>query len=123
MAAARQRLDGVRCSRSASTDAEQPSASSPKPSAGPSRRATARRDGQPLPIKLQTVGRPYRADGGPDSSVLHECWLSTTEEARTARTPSPGNLLGLIHGRSGIPADWLTQLELRDVIERVGQDL
>ena len=34
-----------------------------------------------------------------------------------------GNLLGLIHGRSGIPADWLQQLELRDVIERVGRDL
>jgi len=34
-----------------------------------------------------------------------------------------GNLLGLIHGRSGIPADWLQQLELRDVVKRVAQDL
>jgi ADP-ribosylglycohydrolase len=34
-----------------------------------------------------------------------------------------GNLLGLIHGVRGIPADWLEGLELRDVIERVGRDL
>jgi len=34
-----------------------------------------------------------------------------------------GNLLGLLHGRSGIPAEWLDQLELRDVIERVGENL
>ena len=34
-----------------------------------------------------------------------------------------GNLLGLVHGKSGIPADWLEHLELRDVIERVGNDL
>jgi len=34
-----------------------------------------------------------------------------------------GNLLGLIHGKRGIPAEWLERLELQDVIERVGQDL
>ena len=33
-----------------------------------------------------------------------------------------GNLLGLIHGRNGIPEEWLQQLELRDVIERIAQD-
>ena len=34
-----------------------------------------------------------------------------------------GSLLGLLHGVSGIPKEWLDQLELRDVIERVGRDL
>jgi ADP-ribosylglycohydrolase len=34
-----------------------------------------------------------------------------------------GNLLGLIHGKRGIPDEWLERLELRDVIERVGRDL
>jgi ADP-ribosylglycohydrolase len=34
-----------------------------------------------------------------------------------------GNLLGLLRGRSGIPVEWLERLELRDVIERVGQVL
>jgi ADP-ribosylglycohydrolase len=34
-----------------------------------------------------------------------------------------GNLFGLIHGRSGIPVEWLETLELREVIERIGQDL
>jgi ADP-ribosylglycohydrolase len=34
-----------------------------------------------------------------------------------------GNLLGLIHGRRGIPSEWLDQLELRDVIARVAEHL
>jgi len=34
-----------------------------------------------------------------------------------------GNLLGLIHGKDGIPAEWLERLQLRDVIERVTRDL
>lgn len=32
------------------------------------------------------------------------------------------NLLGLIHGVGGNPEDWLQQFEVRDVIERIGQD-
>lgn len=34
-----------------------------------------------------------------------------------------GNLLGAIHGVRGIPARWLEQLELRDVIEEIAGDL
>jgi ADP-ribosylglycohydrolase len=34
-----------------------------------------------------------------------------------------GNLLGLVHGKSGIPAEWLQQLELRDVVESVARAL
>jgi ADP-ribosyl-[dinitrogen reductase] hydrolase len=34
-----------------------------------------------------------------------------------------GNILGLILGRQAIPAHWLTELELRDVIETVALDL
>jgi ADP-ribosylglycohydrolase len=34
-----------------------------------------------------------------------------------------GNLLGAIHGVQGIPARWLEQLELRDVIEEIAGDL
>ena len=33
------------------------------------------------------------------------------------------HLLKLIHGVAGIPEDWLQQLELRDVIERLARDL
>ena len=34
-----------------------------------------------------------------------------------------GNLLGLIHGVQGIPDRWLNELELRDIIEQVADDL
>jgi ADP-ribosylglycohydrolase len=34
-----------------------------------------------------------------------------------------GNLLGLVHGEKGIPRRWLERLELREVIERVADDL
>jgi ADP-ribosylglycohydrolase len=34
-----------------------------------------------------------------------------------------GNLLGLVHGKGGIPDEWLDRLELRDVIARVALDL
>ncbi|MBC6449111.1 ADP-ribosylglycohydrolase family protein [Actinokineospora xionganensis] len=33
-----------------------------------------------------------------------------------------GNLLGSVHGVGAIAADWLAELELRDVIERLGRD-
>jgi len=33
-----------------------------------------------------------------------------------------GNILGAIHGTAAIPAEWLAELELRDVIERVTGD-
>ena len=34
-----------------------------------------------------------------------------------------GNLLGTIHGSKAIPEEWLAQLELRDVIAEVAEDL
>ncbi|PKM31990.1 MAG: crystallin J1 [Gammaproteobacteria bacterium HGW-Gammaproteobacteria-11] len=34
-----------------------------------------------------------------------------------------GNLLGLIHGPSAIPGDWLSQLELRQVITQIAADI
>ena len=34
-----------------------------------------------------------------------------------------GNLLGALHGIDAVPADWRTQVELRDVIEEVATDL
>ena len=34
-----------------------------------------------------------------------------------------GNILGLIHGETGIPACWLERLELRDLIGEVAHDL
>ncbi|HVK20778.1 MAG TPA: ADP-ribosylglycohydrolase family protein [Actinokineospora sp.] len=33
-----------------------------------------------------------------------------------------GNLLGAVHGAGAIPTDWVAELELRDVIERLAQD-
>ncbi|WP_285500082.1 ADP-ribosylglycohydrolase family protein [Actinokineospora sp. NBRC 105648] len=33
-----------------------------------------------------------------------------------------GNLLGAVHGLRSIPAEWLEELELREVIERLGRD-
>jgi hypothetical protein len=34
-----------------------------------------------------------------------------------------GNLLGAMHGVDGLPARWLEQLELRDVVDRIARDL
>jgi ADP-ribosylglycohydrolase len=34
-----------------------------------------------------------------------------------------GNILGLIHGERGIPTRWLAQLELREVITKVADDV
>ena len=36
---------------------------------------------------------------------------------------SSGNLLGALHGVQAIPAEWLTPLELRRVIDTVANDL
>jgi len=34
-----------------------------------------------------------------------------------------GNLAGTLYGVDAIPADWLAQLELRDIIDRLASDL
>ena len=34
-----------------------------------------------------------------------------------------GNILGALHGERAIPKEWLSQLELEDVIKQVGEDL
>ena len=40
-----------------------------------------------------------------------------------ALSPITGNLLGLIHGVSGIPADWVENLDARRIVEQVADDL
>jgi ADP-ribosylglycohydrolase len=34
-----------------------------------------------------------------------------------------GNLLGAMHGTEALPQTWLSELEMRDLIERVAVDL
>ncbi len=34
-----------------------------------------------------------------------------------------GNILGLIHGTGGVPAHWIEELELREVVETIALDL
>ncbi|MDB5798778.1 MAG: hypothetical protein JWP36_2680 [Paucimonas sp.] len=34
-----------------------------------------------------------------------------------------GNLLGAVHGKAGIPEEWLAQLELADLVEQLADDL
>ena len=34
-----------------------------------------------------------------------------------------GNLAGVLHGQASIPSEWLEQLELREVIAQVAEDL
>ena len=76
----------------------------------------------PAPVEAAAYVRPYRAGrsgwlcfrGGCSQSRRTGTWDSTGSIA--------GNLLGVIHGRSGIPVDWAAGLKPRDVFERVGQD-
>lgn len=34
-----------------------------------------------------------------------------------------GNILGTLHGAEALPSDWLEELELRDVVRTVAEDL
>lgn len=51
-------------------------------------------------------------------------WRAVLHGGDSDSTPShTGNLLGAMHGTACLPSRWLEELELRDVIERVAEDL
>jgi len=64
------------------------------------------------------------ADGGTQAGVADALWRSVAHAGDSDSTGSiTGNLLGAMHGAEALPARWLKQVELRDVIDRVADDL
>lgn len=54
----------------------------------------------------------------------HGVLMAVNHDGDTDSTGSiAGNILGIIHGVEGIPAEWLEKLEMRALIERVATDL
>ncbi|MEV0645063.1 ADP-ribosylglycohydrolase family protein [Phytomonospora sp. NPDC050363] len=61
-----------------------------------------------------------RAEGDVRAGLL----LSVNHSGDSDSTGSiAGNLLGAMHGEASLPADWVGELEAREVIEQVGTDL
>jgi ADP-ribosyl-[dinitrogen reductase] hydrolase len=62
-------------------------------------------------------------DGTP-GSIAESLWRAVAHGGDSDSTGSlTGNLLGAMHGVEALPPAWLEDLELRDVIERLAQDL
>jgi ADP-ribosylglycohydrolase len=75
---------------------------------------------QALAIALAcALGTPGTQEG-----VAQALWRSVAHGGDSDSTGSlTGNLLGALHGVEALPGAWLADLELRDVIERVGSEL
>jgi ADP-ribosyl-[dinitrogen reductase] hydrolase len=59
-----------------------------------------------------------------DGDIADTLWLAANHGGDSDSTASiAGNLLGAMHGVAALPAAWLAQLELRDIVERLGRDL
>ncbi len=64
------------------------------------------------------------ADRGTADGIADALWRAVLHSGDSDSTGSiAGNLLGAMVGVEGLPARWLDQLEMRDVIERLGGDL
>jgi hypothetical protein len=84
---------------------------------------SARPDGQRPSTELEKFGRPYRAEDNPAALFVLRSRVLNHGGDSDSTGSIPGNLLGLIHCVEGILPEWLPQFEVRDVIERVAQDL
>jgi ADP-ribosylglycohydrolase len=60
----------------------------------------------------------------PPGGVAEALWRSVAHGGDSDSTGSlTGNLLGAMHGASALPSRWLEQLELRDLVARMADDL
>lgn len=63
-------------------------------------------------------------DDGTPVSIARSVWSAVAHGGDSDSTGSlTGNLLGAMHGVEAMPAAWLEDLELREVIDRVARDL
>lgn len=64
------------------------------------------------------------ADGASEGGIADALWRSVAHSGDSDSTGSiTGNLLGAMYGLERLPARWLKQLEMRDVIDRIAMDL
>jgi ADP-ribosylglycohydrolase len=64
------------------------------------------------------------ADGSSADGIAQALWRSVAHGGDSDSTGSiTGNLLGAMCGVAVLPAGWLRQVELRDVVERIADDL
>jgi ADP-ribosyl-[dinitrogen reductase] hydrolase len=64
------------------------------------------------------------AEGSSPEATAAALWRSAVHAGDSDSTASlTGNLLGAMHGTACLPSRWLEDLELRDVVERVAEDL
>jgi ADP-ribosylglycohydrolase/protein-tyrosine phosphatase len=97
----------------------------------------AAKAGQPDPATIEQVGGGWvgeealgigllcalTAEGSP-SGIADALWRAVAHGGDSDSTGSiAGNLLGTMYGIEQLPDDWLAEIELRDVIDRVAMDL
>ncbi|MSP25441.1 MAG: ADP-ribosylglycohydrolase family protein, partial [Myxococcales bacterium] len=64
----------------------------------------------------------HEADGA--DGVKRTLWTAAAHSGDSDSTAAiTGNLLGAVCGAGGLPQDWLGQLEMRDVLERIAKDM
>jgi hypothetical protein len=63
-----------------------------------------------------------RRAGGHDDRVLGVLAVNHSGDSDSTGAIA-GNILGTLHGEASIPAAWLEELELRDVVAEVADDL
>jgi len=93
--------------------------------------------GPPGPDEVETLGQGWvaaealaialacalSAEGSRPQAICDAMWRSVLHGGASASTGClAGQLLGATHGMACLPAHWLAQLELRDVIERIAED-
>jgi ADP-ribosylglycohydrolase len=96
------------------------------------------RSGPPAPGAMESLGGGWvgeealaiallcflGADTGTAAGIADALWRAVLHSGDSDSTGSiAGNLLGAMVGVEGLPAHWLDQLEMHDVIERLGSDL
>jgi ADP-ribosylglycohydrolase len=102
------------------------------------RARTAASAGPPAPAAIEALGGGWVGEealsiallcaltaGEPSTEATRAAlWRSVAHAGDSDSTGSlTGNLIGAMHGVEAMPQDWLEELEMRDVIERIAVDL
>jgi ADP-ribosylglycohydrolase len=88
---------------------------------------------QPIHLAIKTLGEGWTAEEALAIALYSACkargfeegvFMAVNHDGDSDSTGSlAGQLLGVVHGYSGIPEKWLPSLELRSIIEEVADDL